>query len=85
MDNEVFFGTRVGDEEEFTFMWLDFVGDEAVTLNYQDSLYVVRQLWDAETTGQTIVMGTEFRGDILLGNFDAIGFTANYWRLPCAE
>ena len=73
MDDEVFFGTRVGDEEEFTFMWPEFVGDEAVNLNYQDSLYVVRKLWDAETTGKTIAMGTEFRGDILLGQFDAAG------------
>ena len=85
MDDEVFFGTRVGDEEEFTFTWPEFVGDDAVGLGYRDSLYVVSQLTETERTGQTISMGTEFRDDILLGLFDAAGFTNNYWRLPCAE
>ena len=85
MDDEVLFGIKVADEEEFTFIWPKFVGDDAVGLGYRDSLYVVSHLTEAERTGQTISMATEFRDDILLGQFDAAGFTNNYWRLPCAE
>ena len=85
MDDEVLFGSKVGDDEEYAFMMPDFVGDTGIVLSYRDSVAVLRQLWEGERTGLTMWIGTEFRDDILLGEFDAAGFTTNYWRLPCAE
>ena len=43
-DEDISFGIATGDDGEYTFIWPEFIGYEAVTLSYRDSIAVVRQL-----------------------------------------
>ena len=85
-DDYVGVGTQVGYDEEPTVLIADYTSAVGVTLGYTNSATVVLQLWEAERTLQPFIIWTldRFRNH-LRGQFNTAGFTANYWRLPCAE
>ena len=74
------------EDEESVYTVPDLRGDEWVSLSYRDSLAVIRLMYDAETTGRDFGMSTyDNSNKLVAGAFSVTGFTANYWRLPCAE
>lgn len=62
-----------------------FQGDEVVEFDKAQSITLLQAMQQAESAEQTFIVVLTHAGGAEGGRYFLDGYTANYWRLPCAE
>ena len=84
-DETIVIGVWVGEEVNPTWIDYDLRGEEYLALSYSNALTVISMMYEAETGDEPFAVGVLAGDRDMIGSFELVGFTTNYWRLPCAE